>query len=74
MDWQNIIAEILSAGLSQTDIGVRINRSQVWVSDLSSGRYADVKWRDGQALLALHRDVCRDTGPTPDAPKAKEVA
>lgn len=57
MNWQNLISEILAAGLSQNDIGQRINRSQAWVSAAAQGKYDDLRWRDGEALRALHAEV-----------------
>ena len=54
MDWKNLIVEIRAAGLSQLQIGERLGRSQAWVSATARGLYDDLKWSDGQALIALH--------------------
>lgn len=72
MDWKQLVAEIRGAGLSQAEIGSRLGKSQVWVSELASGRYANPKWDDGQALIALHREVTR-VQPELDAPPAAAV-
>ena len=58
MDWKHLISEIRAAGLSQMQICERIGKSQAWVSAASSGKYADLKWADGQALISLHKQVC----------------
>lgn len=57
MDWAKLIQEIQQAGMSQTDLGERIGRSQAWISAVASGKYQDVRWADGQALLAVHAEV-----------------
>jgi hypothetical protein len=57
MDWKTLIVELQQAGLSQVDIGARIEKSQAWVSAAACGKYDDLKWRDGQALIALHNEV-----------------
>ncbi len=54
MDWKPLISEIRAAGLTQADIGIALGKSQVWVADVAAGRYADLKWSDGQALRRLH--------------------
>lgn len=57
MNWQKLISEILSKGLSQVDIGKRLGRSQAWVSAVVAGKYRDVGWTDGEAIRSLHREV-----------------
>ena len=56
MDWKTLIAKLQDAGLSQTDIGRRLNKSQAWVSAVSLGKYDDLKWSDGESLLKLHAE------------------
>ena len=58
MNWQNLILKIQSGGLSQTQIAERLERSQAWVSAVSQGKYQDVRWADGQAIIALAESVC----------------
>ena len=53
MDWKKLIADIQEHGLSQSAIGAEIGKSQVWVADVLKGRYKDLRWSDGQSLLAL---------------------
>lgn len=55
MDWKTLIAELQASGLSQIEIGDALDKSQAWVSDALAGRYDDLKWADGQALIALHK-------------------
>ncbi|MER2537659.1 MAG: hypothetical protein ABTQ26_00305 [Azonexus sp.] len=57
MNWQTIISEIQAKGLSQNDIGQKLGKSQAWVSAASQGKYEDLRWQDGQKLLALHREI-----------------
>ena len=56
MDWKTLITELQGAGMSQSDIGVLIGKSQAWVSAVLRGDYDDLKWSDGQALIALHAE------------------
>lgn len=56
MDWQRLVQEIQATGLSQAQVGAAIGRSQAWVADVLSGRYDDLKWRDGEALRRLHAE------------------
>lgn len=58
MDWRTLLAEIRAAGLSQTQIAARLEKSQAWVSAASTGQYSDLRWIDGQAVIALHAQVC----------------
>lgn len=58
MDWKTLIEEIQATGLSQAEIARRLNKSQAWVSAVLAGKYEDLKWSDGQALIAL-RDTLR---------------
>ncbi|MRR49350.1 MAG: hypothetical protein EG825_00300 [Rhodocyclaceae bacterium] len=60
MDWKKLIEEIQLRGLSQAEIGKELGRSQAWVADVVRGRYDDLKWSDGQALIALHRRECKE--------------
>ena len=54
MDWKKLISDIQACGFSQAAIGAEIGKSQVWVADVVRGRYDDLKWNDGQSLIALH--------------------
>lgn len=57
MDWKQIITEILASGVSQTELGERIGRSQAWVSEAAKGKYNDLSWKDGQAILAIQEEL-----------------
>lgn len=63
MDWKNTIIEIQAAtGMSQAAVGMAVGRSQAWIADILSGRYDDVKWRDGESLRRLHSAHCQAGG------------
>lgn len=53
MNWSNLISKLIDSGHSQVEIGQRIGRSQAWVSAVYAGKYKDVSWSDGQALIKL---------------------
>lgn len=56
MDWKTLIADLQGASMSQSAIGDAIGKSQGWVSAVLRGDYDDLKWSDGQALIALHAE------------------
>lgn len=58
MDWKTLIAKLQASGLTQTQIGDALDKSQAWVADVAAGRYGDLKWADGNALIALHKSHC----------------
>ncbi len=68
MNWETLIAELQAAGMSQVVIGAAIGKSQAWVSAASQGHYDDLKWSDGQKLIALHSAKLGvgDTAPEPN--------
>ena len=79
MDWKTLILEIQQAvGMSQSAIGAAVGRSQVWVADIMSGRYEDIRWRDGEALRRLHAEMTTPrsdaTGITPVFPATNQEA
>lgn len=66
MDWKKIISELSDSGLTQTQIGTAIDKSQAWVSAVANGKYKDISWDDGETLLALHSSFfCDDDAPMP---------
>jgi len=56
MNWSKLILDLMASGLSQAQIGERIGRSQAWVSAVAQGKYQDVRWGDGDALLKLQAE------------------
>ena len=60
MNWKNIFLKLQAAGLSQNQIAERLGRSQAWVSAASQGKYKDLSWADGNAVLALAKSVCNE--------------
>lgn len=61
------MAEILERPISQSAVGERLNKSQGWVSAVLNGDYKDLKWKDGEALRALHMELCSDLQPVKKA-------
>lgn len=57
MNWKLLLSEIRAAGLSQIQIGERLGKSQAWVSAAMGGKYLDLKWGEGQAVIALHAEI-----------------
>lgn len=54
MDWKTLLEDLQAVGMSQTEIGGELGKSQAWVSATLAGQYKDLKWADGEALLKLH--------------------
>lgn len=59
MDWKKLMTEILDRPISQSAVGDRLGKSQAWVSAVLNGDYKDLKWTDGEALRALHAELCQ---------------
>jgi predicted XRE-type DNA-binding protein len=55
MDWQKLISDLVSVGMTQAEIGKSVNLSQPTISDIASGRIQDVRWNSGERLRALHK-------------------
>lgn len=70
MDWKRLINQLREAGMSQAEIGAAVGKSQAWVSAVTAGQYDDLKWRDGEALRALHTAKVSPA----DTAEAKEAA
>lgn len=54
MDWKTLLEDLQAVGMSQTEIGDELGKSQAWVSATLAGQYKDLKWSDGEALRKLH--------------------
>ncbi len=54
MDWKKMVSELSAAGYTQARIAQELGKAQSWVADVAKGRYADLKWSDGQKLIGLH--------------------
>ena len=57
MNWKTLITDVLN-NMTQTQVASRLCRSQAWVSAVAGGKFKDLKWNEGQALIALHAEVC----------------
>lgn len=55
MDWRKMVSDLSDAGYTQVQIAQELGKAQSWVADVAKGRYADLKWSDGQKLIAFHR-------------------
>lgn len=68
MDWKTIIQDLLDSGLTQVEIGRRVDCSQPTIAALASGAQKEVRWSTGDKLRRLHlRAVGRRkrSGPAP---------
>jgi plasmid maintenance system antidote protein VapI len=54
-----LIQEILSAGLSQTDIGKRINYPQSRISDIVNDKQLTAPYEVGKRIEALHSELIK---------------
>jgi transcriptional regulator with XRE-family HTH domain len=59
MNWQEVIGDLVAAGMTQEDIAKDANCSQAFVSDLKNGHRKDCRYEVGAALVALHEKVLR---------------
>ncbi len=54
MDWKIIIAELLSSGLTQTQIATAVGVKQPTIAGLLAGTQTDMRWSNGERLKRLH--------------------
>jgi hypothetical protein len=52
--FQTLIRELLTMGYTQQQLGAAVGKSQAWVAAVLAGEFKDLKWVDGQAVIALH--------------------
>ena len=55
MDWQKLISDLVSLGMTQAEIGKHAQLSQPTISDLAAGRIQDLRWSAGERLRSLHK-------------------
>ncbi|NYT25362.1 helix-turn-helix domain-containing protein [Alcaligenaceae bacterium] len=70
MDWKNIILSLVSHGLTQAQIAKESGVSQPTIAGLLSGAQRDMRWENGDRLLALYRKVYGADRPTKDTAHA----
>lgn len=58
MNWKSLIEDLQRGGLSQAAIGAQLGKSQGWVCAVLGGKYQDLTWSDGEALIQLHTERC----------------
>lgn len=54
MDWKKLIQDLLDSGLTQVEIGRRVDCSQPTIAALASGAQKEVRWTTGDKLRRLH--------------------
>lgn len=57
MDWKKLISDLQAHGLTQAEIGKRVNAAQPTICDIAHGRITDPRFSVGDRLRALHRRV-----------------
>lgn len=69
MDWKQLIADLKRRGMTQAEIGKRVNAAQNTISDIANGRIPDPRYSIGARLRSLHESVMSDGGlPVADEP------
>lgn len=68
MDWRNLIADLIKAGCTQTEIAAACGASQASISDLYRGKTKSPSFALGNALIQLKAELV----PVPIAPSAAE--
>lgn len=59
MNWQQIVNDLLSTGLTQGELGGKVGCPQSTISDIASGKRGKrPSWSVGSALVELHKDIC----------------
>jgi hypothetical protein len=59
MNWQKLITDIQRSGMTQAQIGAAVGRTQGWVAGIMSVSIKTVRWEDGQKLIQLHAERCK---------------
>lgn len=55
MDWQKIVIDLVSLGMTQAEIAEKIGVSQPTISDLKNGNIKEPLHSKGCALIGLHK-------------------
>ena len=69
MDWKTLIQDLLDSGLTQVEIGRRVDCSQPTIAALASGAQKEVRWSTGDKLRRLHLRVVGRRKRTDPAPQ-----
>lgn len=59
MNWEQIIDEIKSAGMTQKEIADAIGVSVGTLSEMKNGKVCEPRWSKGETLLALRHSLRR---------------
>jgi transcriptional regulator with XRE-family HTH domain len=54
MDWKQLIADLLEAGMTQQEIADRCGSKQTTISEIARGVTADPRYALGEKLRRLH--------------------
>lgn len=57
MEYTKLIQEILASGVTQSQLGESLGKSQAWVCAASQGKYKDLKSTDLKKLRNVHRRI-----------------
>lgn len=55
-----MIRDLQQAGVTQVAIARYVGRSQAWVSEVATGRYKSLEWKDGESLRRLHAETIQE--------------
>lgn len=56
MDWKKLISDLVTTGgMSQGEISKATGIAQPTISDLLRGKQGELRWRNGDSLIRLHR-------------------
>ncbi|WP_018609461.1 transcriptional regulator [Uliginosibacterium gangwonense] len=58
MDWISLINDLIAAGMTQAAIAAEVGVKQPTINGLLSGAQKDMRWSNGERLLALHAHKC----------------
>lgn len=61
MDWKLLIQNLISSGLTETEIAKDVGCSQPSVNQLKTGVVKEPKHRIGSALIELHENLNNDS-------------
>lgn len=62
MQWNEMILELIEAGVCRSEIARRVGLKPPSIPDLLLGRQSSLKWEVGDALIQLHRKHCLKKG------------
>lgn len=70
MDWKKLISDLQAHGLTQAEIGKKVNAAQPTICDIAHGRITDPRFSVGDRLRSLHRRVTASARAKPSTQEA----